>query len=89
VIKIDIPATLREFLDQGSAYLAAPDIMKALQLDDASARLLDVAGHYLKDEQLAGKIFAFRQAFREQQLDRMQTLFSEIEAILTQRLAQE
>lgn len=82
MIHVDIPATLREFLERGQAYLDAPDIMKGLELDDASANLMDVAGHHLKDSHLTGRVFAFRQAFREQQGDRMGELFREIEGLI-------
>lgn len=78
MITVDIQKLSSQFALQARDFVAAPSLMKGLNLDDVSMKLMQAATGILKDNQLMGDLHQFRQACREQDTDRLAGLLDRI-----------
>ena len=78
MITVDIQKLSAQFAQQAEAFVDAPSLMRGLDLDDVSMKLMQAATSILKDPQLMSKLHRFRQACRSQDMALLTPLLDEI-----------
>ena len=79
MITVDIQNLSTQFAQQARKFVAAPSLMKGLDLDDVSMKLMQAVTGMLKDPNLMSDLHRFRQACRDRDMDQLAGLLEQIE----------
>lgn len=82
MVTIDVEKLKADFLTTAEAYSADAELMRAMDLDDASLRLMSAAGYLLHNEPLIASLHELRKLVRSGKKNEARVQLHQVIALL-------